>query len=109
MIVFEIVGSTENHPEYQRLEAANVPAGPVSSMIEALRHPQTVAREMVVTVPQGGEPVETLGTPVKLSETPASVTRGAPVQGEHTEEVLEEYGFNGDEIAELRRTGAVGG
>ena len=93
----------------QRLEAANVPAGPVSSMIEALRHPQTVAREMVVTVPQGGEPVETLGTPVKLSETPASVTRGAPVQGEHTEEVLEEYGFNGDEIAELRRTGAVGG
>ena len=93
----------------QRLEAANVPAGPVSSMIEALRHPQTVAREMVVTVPQSGEPVETLGTPVKLSETPASVTRGAPVLGEHTEGVLEEYGFNGDEIAELRRSGAVGG
>ncbi len=93
----------------RRLEAANVPAGPVSSMIEALRHPQTVAREMVVPVPQGGEPIETLGMPVKLSATPASVARGAPEQGEHTDEVLEEYGFSRDEIAELRLAWAVGG
>ncbi len=93
----------------ERLEAANVPAGPVSSMIEALRHPQTVAREMVVTVPQDGDPVETLGTPIKLSATPASVALGAPAQGQHTGEVLEEYGFSRDEIAELRRNEAVGG
>lgn len=93
----------------RRLEAANVPAGPVSSMIEALRHPQTVAREMVVTVRQGDEPVETLGAPVKLSETPTSVERGAPAQGEHTDEVLAEYGFDGEEIATLRQAGVVGG
>lgn len=93
----------------RRLEAANVPAGPVSSMIEALRHPQTVAREMVVTVRQGDEPVETLGAPVKLSETPATVDRGAPALGEHTDEVLAEYGFDGEEIATLRQAGVVGG
>ncbi len=40
----------------RRLEAANVPAGPVSGMIEALRHPQTVAREMVLTVSQADSP-----------------------------------------------------
>ena len=91
------------------LGAANVPAGPVSSMVEALRHPQTVAREMVVTVSQGGESVETLGAPVKLSETPASVERGAPAQGEHTYDVLLEYGFSAEEIAELREVEAVGG
>ncbi len=93
----------------RRLEEANVPAGPVSSMIDALRHPQTLAREMVVSVPQGGESVETLGAPVKMSETPPRVERGAPEHGEHTCEVLEEYGFGGDEIAELRREGAVRG
>ncbi|MYG81323.1 MAG: CoA transferase, partial [Gemmatimonadetes bacterium] len=93
----------------RRLEEANVPAGPVSSMVDALRHPQTAAREMVVSVPQRGEPVETLGAPVKMSETPPAVERGAPEHGQHTREVLEEYGFSGDEIAELRREGAVGG
>ena len=91
------------------LEEAEVPAGPVLSMLEALRHPQTAAREMVVTVEQGGEAVETLGMPVKLSETPATVERGAPGMGEHTQEVLAEYGFGRDEIAELLRAGAVRG
>ncbi len=92
----------------RRLEKAAVPAGPVSSMLEALRHPQTAAREMVVTVEQGGEPVETLGMPVKLSETPVTLERGAPRLGEHTEEVLGEYGFDEEEIAQLLRSGAVG-
>ena len=62
----------------RRMDAAAVPAGPVSGMVEALRHPQTVAREMVLSVEQAGEEVETLGMPVKLSETPAKVERGAP-------------------------------
>lgn len=90
-----------------RLEEVGVPAGPVSSILEALRHPQTVAREMVVTVEQEGEVVETLGMPVKLSDTPASVERGAPRLGEDTEAVLGEYGFDRAEIARLLRSGAV--
>ncbi|MXX33372.1 MAG: CoA transferase, partial [Gemmatimonadetes bacterium] len=92
----------------RRLEAANVPAGPVSGMIEALRHPQTVAREMVLTVSQAGQPVETLGMPVKMSGTPPAVGRGAPRRGEHGEQVLAEYGFRDVEIEELLRSGAVG-
>ena len=92
----------------RRLEAANVPAGPVSSMVDALRHPQTVAREMVVTVPQGGEPVETLGAPVKMSDAPPAVDRGAPAPGEHGEKVLAEYGFSAEEIGQLLRSGTVG-
>ena len=90
------------------LEAANVPAGPVSSVLEMLRHPQTVAREMVVAVPEGDGTDETLGMPVKFSSAPAAVERGAPRMGEHTQEVLREYGFGGAEIAELLRSGAVG-
>ncbi len=48
-----------------------------------------------------------LGRPVKLSETPTTVERGAPRLGRHTEEVLAEHGFGVDEIAELMHTGAV--
>ena len=92
----------------RRLEEAAVPAGPVLSILEALGHPQTVAREMVVMVEQGGETVETLGMPVKYSGTPAAVERGAPGLGEHTREVLGEYGFDGAEVAQLLRSGAVG-
>ena len=90
------------------LEAANVPAGPVSSVLEMLRHPQTVAREMVVAVPAGEGTAETLGMPVKFSSAPAAVERGAPRMGEHTQEVLREYGFGEAEITELLRSGAVG-
>ena len=92
----------------ERLDGANVPAGPVSSILEMLRHPQTAAREMVVEVPQGEGTAEALGMPVKFSQAPASVERGAPKTGEHTREVLGEYGFGEDEIAELLRSGAVG-
>ena len=73
-----------------------------------LGHPQTVAREMVVRVPQGDDRAEALGMPVKFSDAPAAIERGAPEQGEHTEEVLREYGFSDGEIAELLRSGAVG-
>ena len=47
--------------------------------------------------------------PVKFSDPPAPVERGAPRMGEHTEEVLRDYGFSADEIVGLVRTGAVGG
>ena len=104
----------------RRLEAAHVPAGPVSSIGEMLAHPQTTAREMVVELPQGdgapapgaGDAHETgaglaksLGMPVKLSGTPGAVLRGAPSLGEHTAEVLREYGCSEAEVACLFPSG----
>ena len=93
----------------ERLERANVPAGPVSTIIDMLTHPQTAARDMVVRVPQGDGEAQALGMPVKFSEPVTRVERSAPRMGEHTEEVLAEYGFAANEIAKLHRLGAVGG
>ena len=73
-----------------------------------LRHPQTVARDMVVSVPAGQGTARALGMPVKFSGAPAAIERGAPAMGEHTEEVLRDYGFREDEIAGLLKSGAVG-
>ena len=85
-----------------RLEAAGVPAGPVLNIAEMHRDPQARARDMVVEVEHGrlGQ-VETLGLPVKVSATPGGVLHGAPLYGEHSREVLAEFGFGDGEIERL--------
>ena len=90
------------------LDAAGVPAGPVNSLAEALEHPQTRARGMVVDLvhPEAG-PTRAIGCPMHLSETPAEVTRAAPRLGEHTREVLREAGFADRDIDRLFEEGAV--
>mgnify|MGYP001059045528 FL=1 len=91
-----------------RLDAAGVPAGPVLNVNEMHKDPQTVARDMVVEVDHAQVgPVKTLGIPVKFSETPVQVTSSAPVYGQHTREVLSEYGFDEGEIDTLVSAGAV--
>ena len=70
------------------LEAAGIPFGPVWSYDEVLVHEHTIARQMVREIdhPRAGRQ-RTLGTPVKLSHTPSSIRRPAPVLGEHGAEI----------------------
>jgi crotonobetainyl-CoA:carnitine CoA-transferase CaiB-like acyl-CoA transferase len=83
-------------------DAAGVPVGPVHSIGEALEHPQTRARGMVVDLqhPQAG-PTRALGCPVHFSRTPTRITRPAPLLGEHTRELLREYDYSDAEIDRL--------
>jgi crotonobetainyl-CoA:carnitine CoA-transferase CaiB-like acyl-CoA transferase len=90
------------------LEAAGVPAGPVLSIAEMVRDPQTIAREMVTEVHHARlGAVRTIGLPVKLSATPGAVRRGAPLLGEHTREVLRESGYSEGEVDALVASGAA--
>ena len=74
------------------LTACCVPAGPVLNHVQALSDPQAEARNMVAEVDHAtvGRS-KTLGVHVKLSETPGSVRRAAPVLGEHNHEVWSDW------------------
>ena len=92
----------------ERMEAAGVPGGPVMDVCEMFDDPHAQARDMIPTVHHEklGD-VRTLGLPIKLSATPGKVATGAPLFGQHTSEVLGEYGFAEDEISALIEEGAV--
>ncbi|WP_407672384.1 CaiB/BaiF CoA transferase family protein [Noviherbaspirillum pedocola] len=89
-------------------DAVGVPAGPVNTIGEALSHPQTLARDMVVDLehPQAGA-TKALGCPIHFSETPTSITRHAPMLGEHTRELLREYGYDDAQIDGFVANGVV--
>ena len=72
-----------------RLLADGIPCGPILHYAQVFDSPHTAARRMVEVVdhPVDG-PVRTLGIPVKLSDTPASVRQSPPLLGEHTTDVL---------------------
>jgi crotonobetainyl-CoA:carnitine CoA-transferase CaiB-like acyl-CoA transferase len=89
-------------------DAAGVPVGPVHSIGEALEHPQTQARGMVVDVEhaEAGR-TRALGCPLHFSGTPTVEPKAAPALGQHSREVLREYGYIDTEIDALIAIGAV--
>jgi crotonobetainyl-CoA:carnitine CoA-transferase CaiB-like acyl-CoA transferase len=88
---------------------AGVPAGPINTYEEALASEQAVARNMVLEIEH---PIEgrtkVLGFPVKLCGTPQQVRYPAPLLGQHTHQLLAEFGFNEMSIKALRERGAFG-
>jgi crotonobetainyl-CoA:carnitine CoA-transferase CaiB-like acyl-CoA transferase len=90
-------------------DSAGVPAGPVHTVGEALSHPQTLARGMVVELlhPEAGA-TRAIGCPIHFSATPAQITRPAPLLGQHTREILREHGVLESEIDDLCARGIVG-
>jgi CoA:oxalate CoA-transferase len=94
----------------ERLRAAEVPAAPVNNLDRAFAEPPVAEREMIVEYdhPQVGK-VRLPGNPIKMSGATGTISKPAPRLGEHTDAVLGELlKFSADEIASLRKNGAVG-
>jgi crotonobetainyl-CoA:carnitine CoA-transferase CaiB-like acyl-CoA transferase len=81
------------------LLAAGVPAGPVLTMGEALRHPQVAAQRLVVEDASIG--FRTIGSPIRMSRTPPALHQRPARIGEHSREVLREAGLADAEIDAL--------
>lgn len=91
------------------LEAAKIPAYPVYSAQDALDDPHIQAMGFLKPIQYRGLPEGTpiVGAPFKLSETPATIRLNPPVSGQHSRQVLREFGYSDAEIENLIETGVV--
>ncbi len=85
------------------MEGTDVCFAPVLSLTEAPRHPHNVTRETFVDVAGICQPAPA----PRFSRTPAAIQRPPAHNGQHTDEVLADWGFTPAEIAGLREAGAV--
>lgn len=81
---------------------------PVYDLMEAVNNEQVLANKYVVDFdhPVFGK-IKQMGFPVKLSASEIGIRREAPELGQHTEEVLLEFGYTWDDISRLREEGAI--
>jgi crotonobetainyl-CoA:carnitine CoA-transferase CaiB-like acyl-CoA transferase len=91
-----------------RLNAAGVSCGPIYRIDEVFADPQVEHLGIVRSIKKNNdELLRVVGQPVKLSRTPSKVVAPPPELGQHTDEVLKEFGFSTKEIAALRRANVI--
>ena len=97
--------------KYEVMDICNpldIPVGPILSMKELSEEPSLRDTGTVVEVdhPERGKYL-TVGCPIKMSDSPAEVTR-SPLLGEHTDEILKDVvGYSEDDIFAIKESGAV--
>ncbi len=87
----------------ERLLRAGLPAGPIHDTAQVVAHPHTQHRGMNVEQ----DWYRMTGTPIKFSRTPGALRYLPPKFGEHTREILAEYGLSAGEVDALLSAGVV--
>jgi formyl-CoA transferase len=92
----------------EAFNAAGVPCGPIYSVDQVFGDPQVAQLPMTGKVhsPKLGD-LTLVGQPVVLTRTPSSIQGPPPECGEHTDEILAEYGYSRSEIDRLRKARIV--
>ena len=75
----------------ERLLAAGIPAGPINTVTDILADPNTKARGLIHVL----DGIPMIGHPVGFSATPTEIRRPPPAHGQHTGDILREFGLEG--------------
>ncbi len=94
--------------EWEEIFGERVPCAAVRPIEDMFDHPQVVAEELVATLdhPVVGR-YRAMTKPIKFAETPGPPPRAAPIFGQHSDEILADYGYSGADVAALREKGVV--
>jgi formyl-CoA transferase len=110
MIFHRIEAWTKTKTKFEAMDILNefdIPCGPILSMKELS---QDASLRETGTIVEVDHPVRgkylSVGNPIKLSDSPTEVTR-SPLLGEHTAEVLAQFGYNASQIEELRASKVI--
>ncbi len=89
---------------------AGVPCGPINTVSDVVSNPQVLARDMIATVDHPNVPgLKFPASPLKLTDSPATIRRVPPLLGQHNEEILGEAGYSPEKIADFKERGVIGG
>jgi formyl-CoA transferase len=91
----------------ERFNTIGVPCGPIYSIDQVYADPQVEHLGIAQGVKKKGRTLKMAGQPVSLSRTPSRLVAPPPDIGQHTGQILKEFGFTAKQIAALRKTGAV--
>lgn len=94
----------------EELNAAGIPAGPVLSVPEVLRHPQVADRGLIARfddVPGVGHGIDLVTMGVRLDDARPSVTNAPPQLGQDTETILADLGYSAEDIAQMAADGTT--
>ena len=90
------------------LHDIGVPAGPVLNVEQCFDNEQVQTLKMARPVQHAAlGTLKLLGPGVNLTRTPSGIRSAAPEHGEHTDEVLAEYGYSASEIQAFREQGVI--
>lgn len=93
----------------QRLEAFDVPCSPALKRSEVINHPQVLSAGCIVEVDHhAAGRLRQARSPAQFEKTPSAIRFGAPLLGEHNEEILKELGYSSALIRELHDSKIVG-
>ena len=107
-LISELLATRDSCEWVELLNAAGVPCGPINTIPQVFEDAQVKEREMLVRIPHpAAGSVPQVASPMKFREAPLAYDRAPPLNGQHTREILSEFGLGAAEIDALAAQGII--
>ena len=108
LTTLDLSAATFPYPALREANVAGVPCGEINSIDQVFAAPQVKHLGLAQTVTSRARgPLTLIGQPIKLSRSKSTFRKAPPERGEHTDEILAEFGYSKAEIAALRTEGVL--